>query len=85
MLRSRLPPEARIRGVAYGVPVTINGVTVSLHPAGHILGSAQVRVERSGEVWVVSGDYKTDPDPTTTGFEPPAFTAPTADQSAWPL
>jgi len=70
VLRSRLPPEARIRGAAYGAPVPINGVTVSLHPAGHILGSSQVRVERGGEVWVVSGDYKTDPDPTTTAFEP---------------
>jgi putative mRNA 3-end processing factor len=42
---------------------------VSLHPAGHILGSAQVRVERGGEVWVVSGDYKRDPDPTCDAFE----------------
>ena len=47
----------------------MNGVRVSLHPAGHILGSAQVRVEYRGEVWVVSGDYKTDPDPTCTPFE----------------
>ena len=39
-------------------------------PAGHILGSAQVRVEHRGEVWVVSGDYKTEPDPTCTPFEP---------------
>jgi putative mRNA 3-end processing factor len=70
VLRSRLASEAPIRGVPYGVPVSINGVTVSLHPAGHILGSAQVRVERDGEVWVVSGDYKTDPDPTATPFEP---------------
>ncbi|HEU4474860.1 MAG TPA: ligase-associated DNA damage response exonuclease [Gemmatimonadales bacterium] len=70
VLRSRLTAEARIRGVAYGAPVSIDGVTVSLHPAGHILGSAQVRVERDGEVWVVSGDYKTDPDPTATPFEP---------------
>lgn len=70
VLRSRLPPEARIRGVGYGTGVSIDGVTVSLHPAGHILGSAQVRVEKGGEVWVVSGDYKTDPDPTTTPFEP---------------
>src|SRR5262249_3951652 len=41
-----------------------------LHPAGHILGSAQVRVEHQGEVWVVSGDYKVHPDPTCTPFEP---------------
>ena len=55
--------------VGYGERREINGVTVSLHPAGHILGSSQVRVEYQGEVWVVSGDYKTDPDPTCTAFE----------------
>jgi putative mRNA 3-end processing factor len=49
--------------------VSLNGVRVSLHPAGHILGSAQVRVQHRGEVWVASGDYKTDPDPTCTPFE----------------
>ena len=70
VLRSRLPPEARVGGVAWGDAVVIRGVRVSLHPAGHILGSAQVRLELGGEVWVVSGDYKTDPDPTTTAFEP---------------
>ncbi|MBL0939377.1 MAG: ligase-associated DNA damage response exonuclease [Gemmatimonadaceae bacterium] len=56
--------------VSYGESRIINGVRVSLHPAGHILGSAQVRVEYSGEVWVVSGDYKTDPDPTCAAWEP---------------
>ncbi len=56
--------------IAYGEPRTIHGVRFSLHPAGHILGSAQVRVEYGGEVWVVSGDYKTDPDPTCTPWEP---------------
>ena len=61
---------ARIRGVAYGEPVDVNGVRVSLHPAGHILGSAQVRVEHGGEVWVVSGDYKIEPDPPAPPFEP---------------
>ena len=48
----------------------MNGVRVSLHPAGHILGSAQVRVEHGGEVWVASGDYKRAPDPTCAPFEP---------------
>jgi putative mRNA 3-end processing factor len=47
-----------------------NGVTVSLHPAGHVLGSAQVRMEYRGEVWVASGDYKIEPDSTCAGFEP---------------
>jgi putative mRNA 3-end processing factor len=69
VLRSRLAPEARVGGLPYGQRSSINGVIVSLHPAGHILGSSQVRVEHGGEVWVVSGDYKTDPDPTTTPFE----------------
>jgi putative mRNA 3-end processing factor len=70
VLRVRLGPGARIRTVPYGEPVMVNGVRVSLHPAGHILGSAQVRIEHRGEVWVVSGDYKTEPDPTCTPFEP---------------
>ena len=54
----------------YGESVDINGVRVSLHPAGHVLGSAQVRVEHRGEVWVASGDYKRAPDPTCEPFEP---------------
>ena len=70
VLRARLDPTATIRGVPYGHSVSLNGVTISLHPAGHILGSAQVRIVHRGEVWVVSGDYKTDPDPTCTPFEP---------------
>ena len=68
--RTRLGEDARIRAAEYGEVVEVNGVRVSLHPAGHILGSAQVRVEHRGEVWVVSGDYKTDADPTCTPFEP---------------
>jgi putative mRNA 3-end processing factor len=56
--------------VGYGEPVSLNGVTVTLHPAGHILGSSQVRIVQRGETWVVSGDYKTDRDPTCTPFEP---------------
>jgi putative mRNA 3-end processing factor len=70
VLRARLQPGAVIRGVDYGEPLSINATRVSLHPAGHILGSAQIRIEYRGEVWAVSGDYKTDPDPTCTPFEP---------------
>ena len=51
-------------------PVLINGVSVSFHPAGHIIGSAQVRVEYKGEVWVISGDYKTENDGVSGAFEP---------------
>jgi len=70
VLRARIGPDAKIERLAFGEPTVINGVTVSLHPAGHILGSAQVRVERRGEVWVVSGDYKTARDPAAEPFEP---------------
>ena len=45
-----------------------------LHPAGHVLGSAQIRVEHRGEIWVVSGDYKLAPDPTCAPFEPSVAT-----------
>ena len=54
----------------YGDLFRIGDATVSLHPAGHVLGSAQVRIECGGEVWVVSGDYKRQPDPTCAPFEP---------------
>ena len=69
VLRNRLGPSAEIETIPYGATKLINGVTLSFHPAGHILGSAQVRVEYRGEVWVVSGDYKTEPDPTCAAFE----------------
>ncbi len=70
VLQARLGADARIRAVEYGESVDLNGVSVTLHPAGHILGSSQIRVEHRGEVWVVSGDYKTEPDSTCTPFEP---------------
>ena len=70
LYRIRLGDEADISTQQYGDPVEINGVKVSFHPAGHVLGSAQVRVEHKGEVWVVSGDYKLAPDATCSPFEP---------------
>jgi putative mRNA 3-end processing factor len=70
VLRTRLGAEAAIETVEFGEPRDIGGVRITLHPAGHILGSAQVRLEHRGEVWVVSGDYKTEPDPTCSPFEP---------------
>jgi putative mRNA 3-end processing factor len=74
VLRSRLGPIT-LQGLAYGEAVLINGVRVSLHPAGHVLGSAQVRVEHAGQVWVASGDYFTsghthDTNTTCAAFEP---------------
>ena len=58
-----------IVALEYGTPIAIGPVKVSLHPAGHILGSAQVRIEHEGWVWVVSGDYKRQLDPTCAPFE----------------
>jgi putative mRNA 3-end processing factor len=68
--RARLDESAAIETVSYGESFEINGVRVSLHPAGHVLGSAQIRVEHSGQVWVASGDYKVEPDLTCQPFEP---------------
>lgn len=59
-----------VEGRGYGEVFSMRGAEVSLHPAGHCLGSCQVRVEVAGEVWVVSGDYKSQPDPTCRPFEP---------------
>lgn len=70
LFRVRLGQEAEIDFLRYGEERTIGGVQLSLHPAGHILGSAQVRLARRDEVWVVSGDYKRDDDPTCAAFEP---------------
>ena len=69
VLRTRLG-EIDLDTLAYGDTVVHNGVTISLHPAGHVLGSAQVRMEYKGEVWVASGDYKVEPDATCAEFEP---------------
>lgn len=69
VLLSRLPGIS-LQTLAYGERLDLNGTTVSLHPAGHVLGSAQVRIEHRGRVWVASGDYKLDPDPTCDAFEP---------------
>ena len=68
VLAHRLPGE-RIDYVDYGEAFDLGDARVSLHPAGHVLGSAQVRVEVDGEVWVVSGDYKRQADPTCSAFE----------------
>lgn len=69
ILRKRLGRYVPLDGVEYGEPMRFGDVRVSLHPAGHILGSAQVRIEHRGRVWVVSGDFKRDADPTCAPFE----------------
>lgn len=58
------------QGIGWNEPIYLNGVKLSLHPAGHVIGSAQVRLEYGGEVWVVSGDYKTENDGISGAFEP---------------
>jgi len=70
LLRARVGQKSWIHALDYGAQVQIGAARVSLHAAGHVLGSAQVRIEADGEVWVVSGDYKRDADPTCTPFEP---------------
>ena len=69
VIRLRLG-DIDLHTVQFGEKRTINGVEFSFHPAGHIPGSAQIRVEYRGEVWVVSGDYKVHPDNLSETFEP---------------
>lgn len=69
VLRHRLGDIA-LDGIAYGETRRIGDVTVSFHPAGHVPGSAQIRIEQAGEVWVVSGDYKTVADGVSEPFVP---------------
>lgn len=69
ILRKRLGDRTSLQGVEYGEKLKLGDVWVSFHPAGHVLGSAQIRVESQDEVWVVSGDYKRCADPTCDPFE----------------
>ena len=70
LMRARVSRDSAMTLLDYGQRVAIGAAAVSLHPAGHVLGSAQVRIEVGGEVWVVSGDYKRCPDPSCAPFEP---------------
>ncbi len=69
VIQHRLGKKMIIESVEYGQKVHINGVQFSFHPAGHIIGSAQIRVEYKGEVWVASGDYKIEDDGISEAFE----------------
>jgi putative mRNA 3-end processing factor len=69
ILRKRLG-DVTIETVTYGEVLTQNGIELSFHPAGHVLGSAQIRVAWRGETWVASGDYKLESDGVSTAFEP---------------
>ncbi len=72
LMRERLGVDSVIDAHTYGERFALGEVTVSLHPSGHVLGAAQVRMEYGGRVVVVSGDYKRDADPTCEPFEPVA-------------
>jgi putative mRNA 3-end processing factor len=69
LLRARIGKKISVEPRKYGERFRLGEVTVSFHSAGHILGSAQVRVQHGSEVWVASGDYKRDPDPSCEPFE----------------
>ena len=69
VMRHRLGDIA-LETISYGASQRIGDATVSFHPAGHVPGSAQIRVEVGGEVWVASGDYKVEADGLSEPFEP---------------
>ncbi|SFG79628.1 ligase-associated DNA damage response exonuclease [Pedobacter insulae] len=70
ILRQRYGLEENVQTLPYHQTININGVKLSLHPAGHVIGSSQIRLEYKGEVCVVSGDYKLEYDGISTAFEP---------------
>ena len=70
VMKLRLGKDINLQTLGYGEPIQIQGVQISFHPAGHIPGSAQVRLEYQGKVAVVSGDYKVEDDGLSTPFEP---------------
>lgn len=72
LMRSRMTGIKHAETPAFGERFRMGSTTVSLHPAGHVLGSAQIRIEPDDgtETWCVTGDYKTEPDPTCEPFEP---------------
>ncbi|WP_216908802.1 ligase-associated DNA damage response exonuclease [Synechococcus sp. CCY 0621] len=72
VLRQRLGAGITLTGVDYGEVRRLGGAMVSFHSAGHVLGSAQIRISAGGESWLISGDYKRDEDPSCAPFEPVA-------------
>ena len=69
LLARRFGPDVRVQTLRYGERLRLGGTTVSFHPAGHVLGSAQIRIEAASGVWVIAGDYKRAADPTCEPFE----------------
>lgn len=72
ILRHRLGFDIRVKSMSYGEKAQLGDCWISFHPAGHIRGSAQIRIEQGSDVWVVTGDYKRNSDPTCAPFEPVA-------------
>ncbi|MCA5003687.1 ligase-associated DNA damage response exonuclease [Sphingobacterium bovistauri] len=70
ILRSRISPDIQVQGISYDENIKVNDVQVSFHPAGHIIGSAQIRLEYKGRIVVISGDYKLQNDGLSTPFDP---------------
>lgn len=70
IIKCRISEDLVVESMAYGEKVVRNGVQISFHPAGHVIGSAQVRLEYKGEICVISGDYKVEFDGISTAFEP---------------
>lgn len=70
ILQLRIGIENSFQTIGWNEPVNMNGVNVSLHPAGHIIGSSMVRVEYKGEVWLITGDYKLENDGISGQWEP---------------
>ncbi|MCC7126142.1 MAG: ligase-associated DNA damage response exonuclease [Acidobacteria bacterium] len=70
LLRRRFGSDVIVDGLDYGATMRIGDTRVSFHPAGHVLGSAQIRIEGADGVWVIAGDYKRAADPTCEAFEP---------------
>ncbi len=68
-MHQRISPDIECQSLEYGEKINMNGVQLSLHPAGHIIGSAQIRLEYKGYVAVISGDYKVQEDGLSTPFE----------------
>jgi putative mRNA 3-end processing factor len=67
LLHYRLGRKIKVEGFEYGKGFTENGVNISFHPSGHMTGAAMIRLEHRGEVWVITGDFKTEDD----GFNMP--------------
>lgn len=70
LLKARLGSHISIQAIGYGQQISINDVQLTLFPAGHMLGSAQVKIEYKGEIWVFTGDFKVEDDGFTVPFEP---------------